>query len=393
MVEYVASSQLNLWYFPSVEELEACRCYTNYKARKFLFDRESGEASTTTTAEDFEVVGSLPVSHFACDVIKRTEIVNAGNDYAAMGPFESPAGELYLTAAEEAVLISFYVSKLPALIGPVAEVRRLRRESKVLATASALYRRFFLSNSVLLFDPKVVMVAAAFLGSKVEDATANVQNLEEGTAAMNAAVSTQEIVTAEVALLAGTHFHLLCFHPYKAVLALTEDLRTFLKTAVGKKLLPEQEHQLTGQDLKPMYDAARAILDDVVVSDIPLLYSPGQIGLAALTVAQDATNAQHDDSSRGRPHKVDLLAYLEHRFPSQHADWMPSTMATLTTMLRQLKDGQHGCGNYKTPLLELKSIHKKLKKIRAWGEKKKSKKHGPPADGENTKPSKRAKTE
>jgi cyclin H len=384
VAEYVESSQLELWHFQSVEEIDACRCFANWKARQFLFDRESGD---TTVATEDSVVGSLPVSHFACDVAKRAELQTEGN-YAAKGPFQSPAGDSYLTAAEEAVLVSFYVSKLPALIGPVAEVRKLRCESKVLATAAALYRRFFLSNSVMLFDPKVVMVAAAFLGSKVEDAMVHVRYLEEGTAAMNAAVSTQDIVTAEVALLAGIHFHLLCFHPYKAVLALTEDLRTFLKTAAGKKLLPEHEHQLTGQDLKPMYDAARGILEDVVVSDIPLLFSPGQIGLAALAVAQEA----RDDD--GRP-QIDLLAYLEARFPHEHADWMPSTFQTLTTMLRQLKDGQHGCGNYNAPLAELKGIHKKLKKVRAWGEKKKSKKRSKPADGDadETESSKRAKTE
>lgn len=393
MVEYVDSSQLNLWHFRSVEELEACRCFANYQARKFLFDRETGEA----TSEDSSaaVVGSLPVSHFACDAAKRAEILRESN-YAEKGPLESPSGEPYLSAAEEAVLVSFYASKLPALIGPAATVTKLLRESKVLASAEALYRRFFLSNSVMLFDPKVIMVAAAFLGSKVEDATVEVRYLEEGTVTMDAAVATQEIVTAEIALLAGTHFHLLCFHPYKAVLALTEDLRIFLKTAAGKKLVPQQDHQLTGQDLKPMYDAARSILDDVVVSDIPLLYSPGQIGLAALTVGQDNHNnnsARQGDS--GRP-QIDLLAYVEARFPHEKADWMPATVRTLTSMLRQLKEGRHGCGNYNAPLAALKSIHKKLKKVRAWGEKKKTKKRNKPnmdGDAAESASSKRAKTE
>lgn len=397
MVEYVDSSQFYLWHFASVEELDACRCFANFQARQFLYGRESGEnAAAATAAEDSSsttaVVGSLPVSHFACDSAKRAALLVAGS-YAAQGPLTLPSGDLFLTAAEEAVLVSFYVSKLPALIGPGAEIRRLRRESKVLATAAALYRRFYLSNSVMLFDPKVVMVAAAFLGSKVEDATADVRYLEEGTAAMNAAVLTAEIVTAEVALLAGTHFHLLCFHPYKAVLALTEDLRTFLKTAAGKRVVPEQEHQLTGQDLKPMYDAARNILDDVVVSDIPLLYSPGQIGLAALTVAQESDrDAGEDGGDIDRP-QIDLLAYLAARFPHEEADWMPTTVQSLTIMLRQLKDGRHGCGNYHAPLLELKGVHKKLKSVRAWGVKKAKKRKTITGDAVLEASSKRTKLE
>jgi cyclin H len=392
MVEYADSSQLNLWHFDSVEELDSCRSYANFRARTFLFERESGN-TTVAAEESVSVVGSLPVSHFACDKTLRTETIQKGQNYAEKGPMASPTDKPYLMPSEEAVLVSFYVSKLPALIGPVAEVRRLRRESKVLATAASLYRRFFLSNSVMLFDPKVVMVAAAFLASKVEDATADVRYLEEGTVAMNAAVTTQEIVMAEVALLAGTHFHLLCFHPYKAVLALTEDLRTFLKTAAGKKLQPQQNHQLTGQDLKPMYDAARVILDDVVVSDIPLLFTPGQIGLAALTVAQDASNTDADTGPHPRA-KIDLLHYLQARFPQERADWMPSTVQTLTTMIRELKDGRHGCGNYNTPLIELKAIHKKLKSVRAWGEKKSKKRNkGTDDNAEPSPPSKRVKTE
>ena len=66
--------------------------------------------------------------------------------------------------------MDFYAAKLPSLIGPLAQLPRLRREVKVSATAALLFRRFYLSNSVMLFDPKAIMVAAAFLASKVEDA-------------------------------------------------------------------------------------------------------------------------------------------------------------------------------------------------------------------------------
>ena len=44
-------------------------------------------------------------------------------------------------------------------------------------------------------------------------------------------------------------------------------------------------------------------------------------------------------------------------------------------MLRQLKNGDYGCGNHKVDLAKLKAINKKLKKCRVWGIKeKKSKK-------------------
>jgi len=151
---------------------------------------------------------------------------------------------------------------------------------------------------------------------------------------------------------------------FKAVLSLTEDLRTFFKTAAGKRLLVDQE--VTGNDLKPVYDEARKILDDVVVSDIPLQYSPGQIGLAALMVAVEVVRAENPSAPA-----LDLEAYLRVRFPQEMADTLK--LEELATKLRQLEEGKHGCGNHNTDMAQLKGIHKKLKKVRAWGEQKKSK--------------------
>mmetsp|Transcript_5796 Transcript_5796/g.16248 ORF Transcript_5796/g.16248 Transcript_5796/m.16248 type:complete len:91 (+) Transcript_5796:842-1114(+) len=89
----------------------------------------------------------------------------------------------------------------------------------------------------MLFDPKAVVVAAAFLAAKVEDAMADVRYLQEGTERMQAPVPQQEIITAELSLLQGVDYDLLCFHPCKAVLALTEDLKTFFKSEKGQTLV------------------------------------------------------------------------------------------------------------------------------------------------------------
>jgi len=81
----------------------------------------------------------------------------------------------FLTPVEEQALIRFYCSKIFSLIGPHAQISRLQKDSKVASTAAILVRRFFLSNSVMMYDPKAIMVAAVFLASKVEDATVDVR--------------------------------------------------------------------------------------------------------------------------------------------------------------------------------------------------------------------------
>lgn len=362
MVDFVDSSQLNKWLFASTDELRQCREKANALARQKLSEESPSSSSTT------------PV-HFACGYPLSS------SDATIEAPWNNKKENPFLNAEEETTLVSFYVSKIPALIGPKATVSRLRRESKVTATASLLLRRFFLSNSVMMFDPKVMMVAAAFLASKVEDAMADARYLEEGTTALQSPVALSEIIAAEVQLLEGIHFDLLCFHPYKAVLALTEDLRTYLKSDKGQSLV-EHERILSGQDLKPIYDKARIWLEDAMVSDLPLLYSPGQIGLASMMVAQEEL-VQKDPKHP----KIDLPGYVRQRFDQEKVDEPLQSLQDLCEQLKALRTGDHGCGNYFDDLHALKAIHKKLKKVRIWGDKKRKKK------GDEEPSAKRVKTE
>jgi len=308
-----------------------------------------------------------PVEHFARDFVENHQSYESEEE----GPWETPDGNPFLNPSEEEMLVSFYASKLPLLIGPLAQIPRLRREPKVPATAAMLLRRFFMSNSVMVHDPKVIMVAAAFLAAKVEDAMTDIRYLEEGTNEMNAPVASSEIIPAEIKLLSGVNFELFCFHPYKAVLSITEDMRTYLKSEKGKVLVTftnEKDRQIIGQDLKPMHDEAQTIVNDVIVSDIPLLYPPGQVGLAALMVANEQQQGKDDTPT------IDMLGYLAQRFENADLDGVSSVLREICSMLGELKDGKHGCANHNVDMQQLKGIHKKLKMCKLWGAKDKKKK-------------------
>ena len=181
MADFQESSQICLWTYTSPEHLTWLRNKANYVARQHLATTASTptkDAATTedTTAADIQASG-LPnpteAKFFARGWTKRFveglegETADDYRHYATQGPWENFKSKPFLTAAEEAHLVAFYAPKLGKLIGPKAAVPRLKRNSKVTATAALLYRRFFLSNSVMMYDPKAVMVAAAFLASKV----------------------------------------------------------------------------------------------------------------------------------------------------------------------------------------------------------------------------------
>ena len=438
MCEPSESSQLKLWLFTE-ETLNQCRSRANRLARIALSGaaNSAGGSAAGTGSSDAAAADSSAALENVADNAESTPSLNTNTtgdgsqqpvaecfardfnvnkdkwlkDHGSMdggegsdGPWQTKKGHSYVTPEEEAAIVSFYVSKLPNLIGPKAQVPRLRRESKVTATAALLLRRFYLSNSVLMFDPKSIMVAAAFLASKVEDATTDVRYLEEGTNLMDAPVSQADIIPSEIHLLSGIQFDLLCFHPYKAVLAITEDLRTYLKSEKGRSLVhfPNSATQrpIVGQDLLPMHDAAQKIVDDVIVSDIPLLYTPGQVGLAALMVANERQQEQHQQQSNintstdGKEStavdvpQIDMLGYISLRFPDKDHDALKSMLRDLCTMLRELREGKHGCGNHHVDFQVLKSVHKKLKKTSKWSSssssnKEKKKKRKTPSTNED----------
>ncbi len=390
MCEPKESSQLTAWMF-SPDLLDACRARANRVARKTLVKLQDASSSTATSSNAEESSSSVakhsnaPVEKFAREYVEEREQLENEEE----GPWETTDGNTFLNPEDEELLVSFYASKLPSLIGPMAQIPRLRRESKVPATAAMLLRRFYMSNSVMVHDPKVIMVAAAFLAAKVEDAMTDVRYLEEGTNIMNAPVTSAEIIPAEINVLSGVNFELFCFHPYKAVLSITEDMRTYLKSEKGRALVrfPNgNERPIIGQDLKPMHDAAQSIVNDVIVSDIPLLYPPGQVGLAALMVANEQQQGNDDIPF------IDMLGYLSQRFEDANLDDMTVVLHDICIMLRELKEGKHGCANHNVDMQALKGIHKKLKKCKLWGAKEKKKKRKKESDDAPTSSPKKAKT-
>ena len=397
---------LNSKWLLSETQLDECRTRANREGVRYLqklvaFQTSAGGSDDTKDTSQAESKPEPSVKWFASGYAQRCldgdnnnnngmEVDQDDEDQSA-NTTSADLPNPPLSPEEELLLVQFYSGKIPDLIGPAAVLSRLRRDVKVTATASALFRRFYLSNSVMTHDPKAMMVASAFLASKVEDATVDIRYLEEATKLMQAPVTQTEIIDAEIALVSGVHFELLCFHPYKTVLAYTEDLRTYLKTDQGKVLATfppgNEDRPVVGEDLRPMHDEARSVVDDACVSDVILLASPGQIGLAAMVVANEDLQAEQEkrkqaggeeESQRPIVPNIDLLGYLDSRFADQGNEKarqeLRSQISGTCDMLRALREGKYGCGNHGIDIVKLKEVHKKWKKCRGGAEKTKKKK-------------------
>jgi cyclin H len=206
--------------------------------------------------------------------------------------------------------------------------------------------------------------------------------------------------------------------PYKTVLSYTEDLRTFLRTKRSSGLATfltaargagdawDCDHRRRGrghghggcvkiarEDLRPMHDAAMRICDDIIVSDVPLLFSPGEVGLEALMITNeyvggddgDGDGRDADDNAaaavgegppRGGP-RIDIIGYIRLWFQDANKfdvnvdaaamDAVTRRVSNLGQLVRKLREDKHGCGNHGLDMDKLKRLNKKLKKCCAWG--------------------------
>jgi len=384
---YEESSQAFKWQLSSLVELNSLRERANRRARDVLSREDAAPLEVYGFAD---TRGDRPKSTTDEQVVQLMS--EDDPNYGPTKTSQARGSTALLTPSDETLLLSFYCSKIPLLIGPHATLPRCKRDAKVAATASLLFRRFYLSNSVMIHDPKTMLAAAAFLAAKVEDCMLDVRYLEMGTKEMNAPVPLTDILDAEIRLMKGIDFDLLVFSPYKTIVPIVEDLRTFLKSERGKGLVKwkeGEERQLEREDLRPVHDMAMKIVDDVIVSDIPLMYAPGEVGTAALVVAnEDVCNNQRKGNSEDgggggvegdkvESPEIDIVGYVRSRFEDTDEsgvvvdtaaiDALVERVSRLAQLIRELREGKHGCGNYNADMNELKGVNKKLKKCRAWG--------------------------
>jgi hypothetical protein len=163
------------------------------QARSWLFDEKSLYQCREKVVRERAFVrkadGSSKVRKFASGFGKRQaagltiDSKSGGSQrYSCHScePVELIWDQSSLTSNEQIILVRFHAHQMSMLVGPTAILPSLVRSPTVLATAVMLFRRFYLSNSVLDFNPRRMAVAAAFLASKVEDQRVEVSLLRIG---------------------------------------------------------------------------------------------------------------------------------------------------------------------------------------------------------------------
>ncbi|GAB4818784.1 hypothetical protein N2152v2_005830 [Parachlorella kessleri] len=189
---------------------------------------------------------------------------------------------------EELQLVKFCEAQVQSMCQEIPLPR------KVLGTALQYLKRFYLSHSTLDHDPQYMAVTCMYLACKIEDCYRSAAELEKRTNAH------QDILLKyELLLLEGLNFDFIVFTPYRAIEGLLEDIAACRRAAgvngmtgsstsrapggypvdpssVDEGLLP-----LTDEQMAKARTYAYLAADALMLTDAPLLYTPGQLALAA----------------------------------------------------------------------------------------------------------------
>ena len=152
LLDFEMSSQAKCWMYDA-SSLNECReqaCDSN----------NTQQYSTRGTGR-----GSPRVRKFACGYYNRRKSV--ATNTANTTPTTDPSSTT-ISQHDQETLVHFHAHQIQKLIGPNAVFPLLKRGSSVLSTAIMLFKKFYLSNSVIDFHPRNIAAASALLAVKTD---------------------------------------------------------------------------------------------------------------------------------------------------------------------------------------------------------------------------------
>ena len=237
---YRQSSQFRMWSFTH-ESLNEIKTKTNEKGRKKAtetFNNALAQFRQTNSAE-YEAHASELTVDLLLDL---------------------------LTLEEETKYINFYCKNI------IETANFFRMPTQVKATAVSFFRKFYLVHSTMEYHPKNIMYTCVFLAAKSENYFISINSFTK--ALRN--TENKDILDLEFTVLEALHFTLLVHHAFRPLYGFYLDFQAVL-------LHPEPRIRgLTNERLAALLDRGKEwIMEKALLSDIPFLYTPPQVALAA----------------------------------------------------------------------------------------------------------------
>ncbi|KAK9235971.1 cyclin-like protein [Lipomyces kononenkoae] len=175
----------------------------------------------------------------------------------------------FLTVQEELDLVLYYCGKMQDM----ASLFKL--PSHVKATGISYLKRFYLRHSVMEYHPKNILHACLFLAAKAENHFISIDNFTQ----LLAKVTHESILELEFTVAQALSFTLMVHHAFSPIHGYFLDIQATFPSRID--------------EIGAAHDAARRLANDSLFSDAAFLFTPPQIALGALAMANEALIKQY----------------------------------------------------------------------------------------------------
>lgn len=207
----------------------------------------------------------------------------------------------YLTADEELSLCRFYEMQLQAMS------KHCKFTDMVMATAVIYMKRFFLHNTVMDYHPKDILLTCLFLATKSESERISIDDFGRNLHLP----STSNVLKLEYTVSQGLKFQYYIHHPYRPAYGYFLDMQT---GPTDVKLLKET------------YKLAISTIAGLLLTDLPLIYQPTQLALAAYLIVGESNGFD-----------VQVNRYINDRFGEKDANTLLSIVHKIIAAYKKHK--------------------------------------------------------
>ncbi|KAJ3415845.1 hypothetical protein HDV05_003909 [Chytridiales sp. JEL 0842] len=208
----------------------------------------------------------------------------------------------FVTADEQVAYCNIYESKIASY------VKFFKFHESVLGTAITFFKRFYLENSVIDYDPKLVVLTAVFLAAKVENVH---KPLSEFLAKVPKAPTSEALLEMEFTLAAGLKFQFNVPQVRWALHGLFLDMQTYLGTLNTSRSVLEASLK----KLVETYAKAIELGKTSLYTDLTFTHWPSQVAMGCMLMAGEGTAFKDEVdrllSSENTERLVDLQLCLD----------------------------------------------------------------------------------
>lgn len=210
----------------------------------------------------------LNSTHQKCWIFSREDLMKIKDNknselcqYIVTTSGDQSLQKYVVTEDEEKAILNFLSKNL------ITACEHLHLHDKAVSTALTYFRRFYLYNSVCVYDPVQMMFTCMFLACKTEEI--NVRDVDQFCQHFKES-DAKAILQLEYALISGIKFHLYVFCPHKSLRALIMEIGEESFAGKGKEIIQAK---------------SKEVIEGMLMSEISFLASPSEIAVTSLYIA------------------------------------------------------------------------------------------------------------